>query len=153
MVFKAEVLAAIIQARWVLMLIGMGLIAFHAMILVNVDRMADAAPVPRDSETGQLPSDEEIAFNKERFRVMAVQSSKWNLLAGVWILASAAILPMAPPAIVVIAALVFLGVQIGTAVQEPTTILNGVVVKLAILAGLFTVTRKVLEAETGERAF
>ncbi|MCY2948798.1 MAG: hypothetical protein ACOYNP_01415 [Gemmataceae bacterium] len=153
MVFKAEVLAAIIQARWVLMLIGMGLIAFHAMILVNVDRMADAAPVPRDSETGQLPSDEEIAFNKERFRVMAVQSSQWNLLAGVWILASAAILPMAPPAIVVIAALVFLGVQIGTAVQEPTTILNGVVVKLAILAGLFTVTRKVLEAETGERAF
>ena len=104
MVFKAEVLAAIIQARWVLMLIGMGLIAFHAMILVNVDRMADAAPVPRDSETGQVPSDEEIAFNKERFRVMAVQSSQWNLLAGVWILASAAILPMAPPAIVVIAA-------------------------------------------------
>jgi len=94
MVFKAEVLAAIIQARWVLMLIGMGLIAFHAMILVNVDRMADAAPVPRDSETGQLPTDEEIAFNKERFRVMAVQSSQWNLLAGVWILASAAILPI-----------------------------------------------------------
>lgn len=153
MAIKADVLAAIIQARWVLMVIGMGLIAFHGVILFNIERLAESAPIPRDAETGELPNAEEIAANKERFRVMAVQSSQWNLVAGAWILASAAVLPLAPPAIVVIAALVFLGVQIGLAVQEPTTILNGVVVKLAILAGLFTVTRKVLEAETGERAF
>ena len=153
MVFKAEVLAAIIQARLALLVIGMCLIAFHGYILFNIDRDAESLPVPRNSETGELPPDEEISANRKRFRIMALQSCQWNLLAGGWILVSAAIVPLAPPAIVVISALVFLGVQIGLAIEEGVIIRNGVVANLAILACLFTVTRKVLEAETGERAF
>jgi hypothetical protein len=148
-----EVRSAILQARWILLLIGAGLLAFHGMVLANVDKLAESIPVPVDSKTGEMPADDEVAANRARFRELAVLTSQWNMGAGAGAVACAALLPLAPPAFVVIAALFFLGVQVGLGVVEPTTILNGIVVKIAILAGLFTITRKVLEAETGQRAF
>ncbi|MFM7538169.1 MAG: hypothetical protein ACKO9Z_00755 [Planctomycetota bacterium] len=150
---REEVHSAVLQARWVLVLIGAGLVAFHGSILVNVGKLAESLPVPVDAKTGEPPTDDEVEANRARFRELARLSSGWNIGAGVVAVACAGLLPLAPPAFVVIAALFFLGVQVGLGVLEPTTILNGIVVKIAIIAGLFTVTRKVLEAETGQRAF
>jgi hypothetical protein len=60
---------------------------------------------------------------------------------------------VAPAAIVTIGALVYLAVQIRFMVWDPTTVLNGLVLKIGVIVGLFYSTRKILEAETGERAF
>lgn len=150
---REESRGAILQARWILVLIGTGLIAFHGVVLANVDRLAESLPVPADPKTGAAPGQEEIDANRARFREVAAMASQWNIAAGAVAVCCGAMLPLAPPAFVVIAALFFLGVQVGLGVLEPTTILNGVVVKVAILAGLFAITRNVLEAETGQRAF
>jgi hypothetical protein len=66
---------------------------------------------------------------------------------------AALVLPVAPAAIVTIGALVYLAVQIRFMVWDPTTVLNGLVLKIGVIVGLFYSTRKILEAETGERAF
>ena len=108
-----EVRSAILQARWILLLIGAGLLAFHGMVLANVDKLAESIPVPVDAKTGEMPADDEVAANRARFRELAVLTSQWNMGAGAGAVACAALLPLAPPAFVVIAALFFLGVQVG----------------------------------------
>jgi len=54
---------------------------------------------------------------------------------------------------VTVCALVYLSVQIRFMLWDPTTILNALVLKIGVIVGLFYATRKILEAETGQRAF
>jgi len=109
-------------------------------------------PVPL-TEEGEKQPDEVVQMVREKSLELFTAVAWAHVALGVGFIIAALVLPVAPPAIVTVCALVYLSVQIRFMLWDPTTILNGLVLKIGVIVGLFYATRKILEAETGQRAF
>jgi len=144
--------APLVLARNILVAIGIFHILFYGFQIPRLPEIAENDPIPMDAE-GNPPSDEVVAEVRARLITGYPREAWGHMGLGAAFLMVAFILPIAPGALVTVAALSYVALQISLGIMEPTTILSGLVLKLGVVVGLFTATRKILEAETGERAF
>ena len=144
--------ATLVLARNILLAIGIFHILFYGFQIPRLPEIAENDPIPMDAK-GNPPSDEIVDQVHARFITVHTRVAWGHVGLGAAFLVGSLILPVAPAALVTVAALAYLALQISLGIMEPTTILTGLVLKLGVVVGLFTATRKILEAETGERAF
>lgn len=142
----------LITARNILMLIGVFHLVFFGWQIPNMNRIVGEMPIPLTEEGEKQPS-EVIAVVREKALELFTAVAWAHVALGIGFVVAALLLPMGPAAIVTVCALVYLAVQIRFMFWDPTTVLNGLVLKIGVIVGLFYSTRKILEAETGQRAF
>ena len=142
----------LITVRNILMLIGLFHLIFFGWQIPNMNRIVSEMPVPL-TEEGEKQPDEVVQMVREKSLELFTAVAWAHVALGVGFIFAALVLPVAPPAIVTVCALVYLSVQIRFMLWDPTTILNGLVLKIGVIVGLFYATRKILEAETGQRSF
>jgi hypothetical protein len=149
---REPLVQVLITVRNILMLIGIFHVIFFGWQIPNMPRIVGAMPIPL-TEEGETQPPEVVAMVREKALQLFTAVAWAHVALGVGFVVAALVLPVAPAAIVTIGALVYLAVQIRFMVWDTTTVLNGLVLKIGVIVGLFYSTRKILEAETGERAF
>ncbi|MFM8931153.1 MAG: hypothetical protein ACKOS8_04650 [Gemmataceae bacterium] len=142
----------LITARNIMMLIGVFHLVFFGWQIPNMNRIVGEMPIPLTEEGEKQPS-EVIAVVREKALELFTAVAWAHVALGIGFVVAALLLPMGPAAIVTVCALVYLAVQIRFMFWDPTTVLNGLVLKIGVIVGLFYSTRKILESETGQRAF
>ncbi len=149
---KEPLVQILITVRNILMMIGVFHLVFFGWQIPNMGRIVAEMPIPL-TEDGEKQSPEVVDMVREKSLELFTAVAWAHVALGVGFIVAALLLPLAPAAIVTVCALVYLAVQIRFMFWDSTTVLNGLVLKIAVIVGLFYSTRKILEAETGQRAF
>lgn len=142
----------LITVRNILLMIGLFHVVFFGWQIPRMATIVNDMPIPKTEEGAEQPP-EVIEMVREKALALFTAVAWAHVGLGVGLVLGAFFLPLAPAAIVTTAALTYLGVQIGFMFWDPTTVLNGLVWKIGVIVGLFYCTRKILESETGQRAF
>ncbi len=142
----------LISVRNIMLSVGLFHVVFFGWQIPNMDKIVERMPIPFTEEGGEQPA-EVVEMVREKARSLFCAVAWAHVVLGVGFVVAGFILPLAPAAIVTFASLAYLAVQIGFMFWDPTIVLNGLVLKIGVIVGLFYATRKILETETGERAF
>lgn len=142
----------LITVRNIMLIIGLFHVVFFGWQIPRMAAIVNDMPIPKTEEGAEQPP-EVVEMVREKALHLFTAVAWTHVALGVGLVLGAFFLPLAPPAIVTGSALSYLGVQIAFMFWDPTTLLSGLVWKIGVIVGLFYCTRKILEAETGQRAF